>query len=158
MPAASRANSSKGFWRLLPVSLLVLILVIYSSKDLGGQGETWIPHHGTVAQAALEALEESVKQHFPKSRVFVMSHWAQGCDSRVVANLSCDPHALRLGPGTEDAALALNTEYLVFLDQHVLVQGPIRNAPAEAAAWGFESRRSLVLAEEVATLGQERAP
>lgn len=70
---------------------------------------------------------------------------------------SCDPHALRLGRGTEDAALALNTEYLVFLDQHVLVQGPIRHAPAGAAAWGFKSRRSLVLAEEVASLGQERA-
>lgn len=29
-------------------------------------GETWIPHHGTVAQAALEALGESV----PGSRRF----------------------------------------------------------------------------------------
>lgn len=76
----------------------------------------------------------------------------------------------RLGtPSLEDAALALNTEFLVFLDQHVLVQGPIRHAPAMGstgstgtigsyAAWGLEERRSMVLAEEMTSLGQERVP
>ena len=75
----------------------------------------------------------------------------------------------RLGLSFEDAALALNTEFLVFLDQHVLVQGPIRHAPAMGstgstgtigsyAAWGLEERRSMVLAEEMTSLGQERVP
>jgi len=74
-----------------------------------------------------------------------------------------------LGLSFEDATLALNTEFLVFLDQHVLVQGPIRHAPAMGstgstgtigsyAAWGLEERRSMVLAEEMTSLGQERVP
>ena len=61
----------------------------------------------------------------------------------------------------EDATLALNSEYLVFLDQHVLVQSSLRHAPSRAsntAAWGLRGRRSLVLAEEIAKLGQKPVP
>lgn len=61
----------------------------------------------------------------------------------------------------EDATLALNSEYLVFLDQHVLVQSSLRHAPSrtsKTAAWGLRGRKSLVLAEEIAKLGQKRVP
>ncbi|CAE7255264.1 ppiA [Symbiodinium pilosum] len=123
--------------------------------------------HVYADPAAVIHQVRQVKHHFPDSPIYVMSDggmdFSSLCKQEKCTFTLCPPANDRWHPWPffrriYDAALSLNTEYLIMLEPDNTVHSPVRRLPQHDVGGVHVPNRAFQLAEHVEKLAQERVP
>jgi len=142
--------------------------------NLEGHAEEPVPSskfgfylHVFADPAAVIHQVRQVKQNFPDSPVYVMSDggldFSNMCKREKCIFTLCPPANDRWHPWPffrrlYDAALSLNTEFIIMLEPDNTLHGPVKRLPQDDAGGVHVPKRSFRFAEHVEKLAQNRAP
>lgn len=121
--------------------------------------------HGFAEDAAILYQVRQLKKFFPHSPVYIMSDggadYSELCKELGCWSEICPPANDRWHPWPffrrmYDAAIKLNSEYVVMLEPDNTIHGPIKHEPKFDAGGLFVDQRSYGMSEYIVSLAQER--